>query len=286
MQVIDRAFVQGLMPARDQGGHKGTFGKVYLLGGSVGYTGAPVLCAGGAVHSGCGLVFLGVPETVWPIAAARCLCAMPHPLAEQDGRLSAAAETEIRHRAAVCDAVAVGCGLGRSEGSDVLVRALLTLEKPLVLDADGINAFETHIPEIKRRQGKVTVMTPHEGEFFRAGGDLSRGRESGAQAYAARWGVYLILKGHRTIVASPDGRLAVNTTGNSGMAKGGSGDILSGMVVSLLGQGMEPFDACCAAVYCHGRAGDMAAAELGERGMSPADLLSRLPYAFKETEQG
>ena len=112
MQVIDRAFVRGLMPARDQGGHKGTFGKVYLLGGSVGYTGAPVLCAGGAVHSGCGLVFLGVPETVWPIAAARCLCAMPHPLAEQDGRLSAAAETEIRHRAAVCDAVAVGCGLG------------------------------------------------------------------------------------------------------------------------------------------------------------------------------
>ena len=286
MQVIDRAFVRGLMPARDQGGHKGTFGKVYLLGGSVGYTGAPVLCAGGAVHSGCGLVFLGVPETVWPIAAARCLCAMPHPLAEQDGRLSAAAETEIRRRAAVCDAVAVGCGLGRSEGSDVLVRALLTLEKPLVLDADGINAFETHIPEIKRRQGKVTVMTPHEGEFFRAGGDLSRGQESGAQAYAARWGVYLILKGHRTIVAAPDGRLAVNTTGNSGMAKGGSGDILSGMVVSLLGQGMEPFDACCAAVYCHGRAGDMAAAELGERGMSPADLLSRLPYAFKETEQG
>ena len=93
MQVIDRAFVRGLMPARDQGGHKGTFGKVYLLGGSVGYTGAPVLCAGGAVHSGCGLVFLGVPETVWPIAAARCLCAMPHPLAEQDGRLSAAAES-------------------------------------------------------------------------------------------------------------------------------------------------------------------------------------------------
>ncbi|MEF2924983.1 MAG: NAD(P)H-hydrate dehydratase [Oscillospiraceae bacterium] len=123
MQVIDRAFVRGLMPARDQGGHKGTFGKVYLLGGSVGYTGAPVLCAGGAVHSGCGLVFLGVPETVWPIAAARCLCAMPHPLAEQDGRLSAAAETEIRRRAATCDAVAVGCGLGRSEGSDVLVRA-------------------------------------------------------------------------------------------------------------------------------------------------------------------
>ena len=155
-----------------------------------------------------------------------------------------------------------------------------------MLDADGINAFETHIPDIRGRRDKVTVMTPHEGEFFRAGGDLSRGRESGARAYAAHWGVYLILKGHRTIVAAPDGRLAVNTTGNSGMAKGGSGDILSGMVVSLLGQGMEPFDACCAAVYCHGLAGDMAAAELGERGMSPADLLARLPYAYKEIEQG
>ena len=170
MQVIDRAFVRGLMPARDQGGHKGTFGKVYLLGGSVGYTGAPVLCAGGAVHSGCGLVFLGVPETVWPIAAARCLCAMPHPLAEQDGRLSAVAETEIRHRAAVCDAVAVGCGLGRSEGSDVLVRALLTLEKPLVLDADGINALAGHIDTLSCRRGCVTVLTPHDGELARIGG--------------------------------------------------------------------------------------------------------------------
>ena len=284
MQVIDRAFVRGLMPARDQGGHKGTFGKVYLLGGSVGYTGAPVLCAGGAVHSGCGLVFLGVPETVWPIAAARCLCAMPHPLAEQDGRLSAAAETEIRHRAAVCDAVAVGCGLGRSEGSDALVRALLTLEKPLVLDADGINALEWHIDELSRRRGLVTVLTPHEGEFSRVGGDVSRGRESGAAAYAARRGVYLVLKGHRTVIAAPDGRLAVNTTGNDGMAKGGSGDILTGMTASLLAQGMEPFAACCCAVWLHGRAGDLAAAEKGRRGMTPGDLLEKLPYALKEVE--
>ena len=176
MQVIDRAFVRGLMPARDPGGHKGTFGKVYLLGGSVGYTGAPVLCAGGAVHSGCGLVFLGVPETVWPIAAARCLCAMPHPLAEQDGRLSAAAETEIRRRAAVCDAVAVGCGLGRSEGSDALVNALLTLEKPLVLDADGINALAGHIDTLSCRRGCVTVLTPHDGELARIGGDMTAPR--------------------------------------------------------------------------------------------------------------
>ena len=161
------------MPARDQGGHKGPSARSIYWAAAWGYTGAPVLCAGRAVHSGCGLVFLGVPETVWPIAAARCLCAMPHPLAEQDGRLCAAAETEIRRRAATCDAVAVGCGLGRSEGSDVLVRALLTLEKPLVLDADGINALAGHIDTLSCRRGCVTVLTPHDGELARIGGDMT-----------------------------------------------------------------------------------------------------------------
>ena len=283
MQVIDRAFVRGLMPARDQGGHKGTFGKVYLLGGSVGYTGAPVLCAGGAVHSGCGLVFLGVPETVWPIAAARCLCAMPHPLAEQDGRLSAAAETEIRRRAAVCDAVAVGCGLGRGEGSDVLVRALLTLEKPLVLDADGINALAGHIDTLSCRRGCVTVLTPHDGELARIGGDMTAPREAAAAAFAADHGVYLIRKGHRTVAAAPDGRLAVNTTGNDGMAKGGSGDVLTGLIASLLCQGANARDAAALGVWLHGRAGELLEEEMTAYCASPLALIERgLPGAFKE----
>lgn len=286
VRTVGLDLLKPALPQRQLDGHKGTFGKLLIVGGAVGYTGAPYLTASAAVRTGCGLVSLGVPKTIWPIEAAKCVSAMPFPLPEKNGMLAGKALPRILEKLDGCDVLALGPGLGRGRETARLVWELLKTEKPLVLDADGINAFETHIPEIKRRQGKVTVMTPHEGEFFRAGGDLSRGRESGARAYAARWGVYLILKGHRTIVAAPDGRLAVNTTGNSGMAKGGSGDILSGMVVSLLGQGMEPFDACCAAVYCHGRAGDMAAAELGERGMSPADLLSRLPYAFKETEQG
>ena len=283
MRLIDREYVRSLMPCRDLAGHKGTFGKAYLLGGSVGYTGAPVLCAAAAERSGCGLVFLGVPESVWPAAAVKCWGAMPHPLAERDGRLSPAAEDEIRRRAAGCDAVAIGCGMGRGEESDLLLRRLLTVEKPLVLDADGINALEGHIDTLSRRTC-ATVLTPHDGELARIGGDMTAPREASAAAFAAAHGVYLVRKGHRTLVAAPDGRLAVNTTGNDGMAKGGSGDILTGLLTGLLAQGMEPFAACCAAVWLHGRAGDLAAEEKGRRGMTPPDIIEMLPYALKEVE--
>lgn len=283
MRLIDRGYVRSLMPRRDPAGHKGTFGKVYLLGGSVGYTGAPVLCAAAAERSGCGLMFLGVPESVWPAAAVKCWGAMPHPLPERDGRLSPDAEEEIRRRAAGCDAVAMGCGMGRGEESDLLIRHLLTLEKPLVLDADGINALEGHIDTLSRRTC-ATVLTPHDGELARIGGDMTAPRESSAAAFAAAHGVYLVRKGHRTLVAAPDGRLAVNTTGNDGMAKGGSGDILTGLLTGLLAQGMEPFAACCAAVWLHGRAGDLAAEEKGRRGMTPPDIIEMLPYALKEVE--
>ena len=283
MRLIDREYVRSLMPRRDPAGHKGTFGKVYLLGGSVGYTGAPVLCAAAAERSGCGLVLLGVPESVWPAAAVKCWGAMPHPLPERDGRLSPDAEEEIRRRAAGCDAVAIGCGMGRGEESDLLLRRLLTVEKPLVLDADGINALEGHIDTLPRRSC-ATVLTPHDGELARIGGDMTAPRESSAAAFAAAHGVYLVRKGHRTLVAAPDGRLAVNTTGNDGMAKGGSGDILTGLLTGLLAQGMEPFAACCAAVWLHGRAGDLAAEKKGRRGMTPPDIIEMLPYALKEVE--
>lgn len=283
MRLIDREYVRSLMPRRDPAGHKGTFGKAYLLGGSVGYTGAPVLCAAAAERSGCGLVLLGVPESVWPAAAVKCWGAMPHPLPERDGRLSPDAEEEIRRRAAGCDAVAMGCGMGRGEESDLLLRRLLTVEKPLVLDADGINALEGHIDTLSRRTC-ATVLTPHDGELARIGGDMTAPREASAAAFAAAHGVYLVRKGHRTLVAAPDGRLAVNTTGNDGMAKGGSGDILTGLLTGLLAQGMEPFAACCAAVWLHGRAGDLAAEEKGRRGMTPPDIIEMLPYALKEVE--
>ena len=270
------------LPRRDPEGHKGDFGKVLCVCGSVGYTGAPIFASRAAVRTGAGLVFLGVPQSVWPVAAVKSDEAMPFPLPETaDGKLSLLAEEPIRRRAAGCDAVLLGCGLGRDRQTDALVQNLLNTEKPLVLDADGLNALGGST-ELLQKRPAVTVLTPHEGEFLRLGGDLSRGRERAAAAFSQKYGVYLILKGHRTLIAAPDGRMAVNTTGNCGMAKGGSGDVLAGMLLSLLGQGCETFDACCAAVWLHGRAGDLAAADKGERGMTPTDLLEQIPYALKD----
>lgn len=281
METITGAFVRRSLPRRDPEGHKGTFGKVLCVCGSVGYTGAPIFAGRGAVRTGSGLVFLAVPESVWPVAAVKSDEAMPFPMPEAEGRLSLLAEEPIRRRAESCDAVLIGCGLGRGWQTDALVRNLLTIEKPLVLDADGLNALSGH-EELLQKRAAPTILTPHEGEFLRLGGGLSAGREAAAAAFSEKYGVYLVLKGHRTVVAAPDGRLAVNGTGNSGMAKGGSGDVLAGMILSLLGQGCEAFAACCAGVWLHGRAGDLAAADKGERGMTPTDLLEQIPYAMKD----
>ena len=281
METITGAFVRRSLPRRDPEGHKGTFGKVLCVCGSVGYTGAPIFAGRGAVRTGSGLVFLAVPESVWPVAAVKSDEAMPFPVPEAEGRLSLLAEEPIRRRAESCDAVLIGCGLGRGWQTDALVRKLLTIEKPLVLDADGLNALSGR-EELLQKRAAPTILTPHEGEFLRLGGGLSAGREAAAAAFSEKYGVYLVLKGHRTVVAAPDGRLAVNGTGNSGMAKGGSGDVLAGMILSLLGQGCEAFAACCAGVWLHGRAGDLAAADKGERGMPPTDLLEQIPYAMKD----
>ena len=281
LETITGAFVRRSLPRRDPEGHKGTFGKVLCVCGSVGYTGAPIFAGRGAVRTGSGLVFLAVPERVWPVGAVKSDEAMPFPVPEAEGRLSLLAEEPIRRRAESCDAVLIGCGLGRGWQTDALVRKLLTIEKPLVLDADGLNALSGR-EELLQKRAAPTILTPHEGEFLRLGGGLSAGREAAAAAFSEKYGVYLVLKGHRTVVAAPDGRLAVNGTGNSGMAKGGSGDVLAGMILSLLGQGCEAFAACCAGVWLHGRAGDLAAADKGERGMTPTDLLEQIPYAMKD----
>ena len=273
------------LPRRARDAHKGDFGKCAILGGSVGYTGAPVLAARAAVRTGAGLVWVGVPAPIWPVAAAKLDEAMPFPLpAGKEGQLSLEAGEAIHNRLAGCMVCLVGPGLGRGNGVAAVVRHLLQeTHIPVVLDADGINALEGHIDVLDARQGLHTVLTPHDGEFARLGGDLSVGDRLGeARRFAMEHGCCLVLKGHRTITAFPDGTAYINTTGNPGMAKGGSGDVLGGMILALLGQGLPARQAVPYAVWLHGAAGDKCAAEMGEYGMTPTDLVAALPGVIRK----
>ena len=284
VQTVDGAFAQAVLPPRRPDGHKGTFGKVLVAGGAVGYSGAPYLTARAAEGSGCGLVSLGVPERLWPVEAARCAGAMPFPLPEKEGCLSRKALPALLSRLEGCDVLALGPGLGRAEGAADLARSLLTrAERPVVLDADGINALEGHIDVLDARRGRVTILTPHDGEFARIGGDLSHGdRVRAARDFAREHGCVLVLKGHRTVTAAPAGNVLVNTTGNSGLAKGGSGDVLTGLIASLLAQGAPAVQAAALGVWLHGRAGDLAAERLTPYAMTPEDVIAALPAAFRE----
>lgn len=285
IQSVEAPFVQAVLPPRKADGHKGTFGKVLVVGGAVGYTGAPYLAAEAAVRSGCGLVFLGVPESIWPIEAARCVSSMPFPLPEKDGLFSDKALQGLRDKLAGCDVLALGPGLGRSDRVTRLVHGLLETEKPVVLDADGINALAGHMDKLDARRGRVTILTPHDGEFARIGGDLTHGdRVRAAREFAQAHGCVLVLKGHRTVVAVPEGNVLVNTTGGSGLARGGSGDVLTGIIASLLAQGATAVQAAAAGVWIHGRAGDLASARLSAYAMTPEDVIASLPEVFLELQ--
>ncbi|MBQ2996946.1 MAG: NAD(P)H-hydrate dehydratase [Oscillibacter sp.] len=283
-QTVEEDFLREALPGRKADGHKGTFGKVLVVGGAVGYTGAPYLTAEAAVRSGCGLVFLGVPEKIWPVEAVKCTSAMPFPLADSDGKIAYDALKGIREKLAACDVLALGPGLGRSSELTKLVCTLMEeTEKPVVLDADGINALEGHIDSLDSRRGRVTILTPHDGEFARIGGDLSSGdRLSAARDFAVEHGCILVLKGHRTLIAAPEGNVLVNTTGNSGLAKGGSGDVLTGIIVSLLAQGASPIRAAALGVWLHGRSGELTSRRLTPYAMTPEDVVASLPEAFFE----
>lgn len=268
------------LPERPKDTHKGDFGKLLLLCGAVGYTGAPALAAQAAVRTGAGLVSVGVPHSIYPIVAAKLTEPMVFPLPEENGMLSADAIPAIIERLKACDACLVGCGLGKSEGTAAVVRAILqNATCPVVFDADGINVLDGHI-DLLRGTACPVILTPHEGEFLRLGGSLERGRASGTARMYREAGATVLLKGHRTLICGDDG-LYVNRCGNPGMATGGSGDVLSGIIVSLLGQGLNPTQAAAAGAWLHGRAGDLCAAEIGQYGMLPSDLIKRLPRLLK-----
>lgn len=286
---LTRFWVQGLLPARKQDGHKGDFGKLLVLGGSVGYTGAPYLAASAAEHSGCGFVYLGVPESIWAVEAAKCAGAMPFPLPEVDGRLCPASLDAMQDKLYACDVVALGPGLGRGKGTEQFVHALLwQARQPMVLDADGLNALQGCPERLDDRRGCVTVITPHDGEFARLSGRTleelaSRSRADYACEFAEKYGCCVVLKGHRTLISLPDGTLYRNTTGCSALSKGGSGDVLTGLIASLLCQGANARDAAALGVWLHGRAGELLEEEMTAYCASPLALIERgLPGAFRE----
>lgn len=277
---LDQGSVAAILPDRDPWGHKGNFGKILLLCGSRGYTGAAALSAMGALRTGAGLVFLGVPESIYAIEAVKLNEPVVFPLPDADGMLSEQAIPNILNRLPRMDAVLIGCGLGQSQGTMAVLRAVLEkAECPVVVDADGINLLARNI-DLLRERTAPTILTPHDGEFARLGGVIGDERMASARDFAKWADCILLLKGHRTCIS--DGEVCYeNTTGNPGMAVGGSGDVLAGMIVSLLGQGITPLEAAACGAWIHGAAGDLCASQLGQYGMLPTDMLNVLPRLLK-----
>ena len=263
------------MPKRPLEAHKGMFGKCLIVAGCKGYTGAASFSSHAAVRSGAGLVFLAVPEAIYEIEAIKNDEAMAIPMpCDIEGKFSKDAVPPILDRLQACDACLVGPGLGLSPAVSHVVRQVVANSKvPLVIDADGINAVAGNIDILDRAECPI-VLTPHDVEFGRLGGNLkSKDRLTAARDFAMAHKAAIVLKGYHTIIAFPDGEAFVNTTGNPGMAKGGSGDVLSGMLLALLGQGLPFKEAVVRGVYLHGLAGDMCSQQFGEYSMTPTDII-------------
>jgi NAD(P)H-hydrate epimerase len=280
------------MPKRRPDGHKGVYGHVLVVGGSRGMVGAVALAANAALRGGAGLATFAAPETVQLTIAALCPCATLVPLAcDQAGELAAQSVRQMLHESAY-DVLAVGPGMGKGAGQRNLVRTALTQEKPLVIDADGLNNLAS-IDDWPATRRCPMVLTPHPGEFGRLIGrstkEVQADRAGLAINAAKRWAsqgagdkpLVLVLKGQGTIVTDGQ-RVFTNTTGNPGMATGGTGDVLTGLTAAIVGQGLEPFDAAVLAVHIHGLAGDLAAKKLGQISMIASDLLEFIPQAFKQ----
>lgn len=255
------------LPKRRRDAHKGDFGRALLFCGSEKYTGAAFFSAQAAVNAGCGLVFLSVPEKIRPVLALK----LNEPILTGRSQISVTPDSEL-----------IGCGIGVSNKSLLLIKKRMSSEAaPLVIDADGITLIAKHGVDISRSP-RPLILTPHEGEFKRLVPEFDgTRREEFAENFARKNRCVLVLKGHRTVTASPDGHIYVNTNGNPGMAKGGSGDILAGIITSLIAQGISPVRASYTGVWLHGAAGDCAADKYGEYSMTPTDMLESLKTVMK-----
>lgn len=277
---IDAETVSNILPEREVDTHKGDYGKILLLCGSRGYTGAAALAAMGALRTGAGLVYLAVPESIYSIVATKLLEPVVIPVPDKDGMFSESSILYISDILPKINAILLGPGIGISSGTrDVTDFIIHNSKCPLVLDADGINVISDHI-DILRDRTYPTILTPHQGEFLRMGGSVTGDRIQHAAQMAKRLNSIILLKGHNTVIT--DGITHyVNQTGNPGMATGGSGDVLSGIIVSLLGQAIDPLLSAACGAWLHGSAGDICAQEIGQYGMLPQDMIQVLPRLMR-----
>jgi NAD(P)H-hydrate epimerase len=288
LEWLDAEGASGLVPVRPLDAHKGTMGHLLAVAGSRGKAGAAAILARAALRSGVGLVTVAAPRSVQPIVAGAAIEVMTEPLAEtRTGTLGRAAAGVALRLLAARDALALGPGLGTEVGTRAAVVALLAGRKaPAVLDADGLNAFASNGRAGTRlRAGRhPLVLTPHPGEAARllraTSGEIQSDRLGSARRLASDTGAIVVLKGRHTIVAREDGMASVNPTGNAGMATGGTGDALTGVIGALLARGLSGFDAARLGTYVHGAAGDLVAARLGEDGLIAGDLIDALPQAW------
>ena len=288
--LLEAADIRSWLPVRPRTAHKGTFGHAGIIAGSAGKTGAAAMAAQAALRIGAGLVTVAAPRSVSDVLEAKLLEAMTYPVPETEARtLSKQALEALLAFAETKTALAIGPGIGTHPDTQALVHNLIvSVNRPTVLDADGINAFAGHQEMLGHARGPL-VLTPHPGELARllnvTTADVQRDRLGVASRLAREQNVCVVLKGAGSVVAGPDGRLAVNPTGNPGLATGGTGDVLTGIITGLLAQGLAPWGAACVGVYAHGLAGDIAASEVGETGLIAGDVIRAIPLAIRRIRE-
>jgi NAD(P)H-hydrate epimerase len=288
LSLLTPEAVAQLLPVRRPSAHKGTFGHVGIIAGSPGKTGAAAMAAKAALRTGAGLVTVATPHGVNAVLECKLLEAMTYPVPDTaDQTFSLKALDLLSSFVAARTAVAIGPGISTQPDTVELVHRLLAqIERPCVLDADALNAVANRLESLVRCRAPV-ILTPHPGEMARlvkaeSGQAVNRARLATASTFAQTHHAIVVLKGARTVLANPDGQLAICPTGNPGLATGGTGDVLTGMIVALLAQGLSAWDAACSATYLHGLAGDLAAHSRGQAGMIAGDVIDQIPYAINQ----
>ena len=285
MKETDRLLFNKSVFNRPDDSNKGTLGSLLCICGSYGMAGAAIMAGKAALRCGIGLLKIAVPKSIYPVCATNILESVYYPLEETSNGVISSKNTDfLLEMCEKSSAVVIGCGLSVCDDTKNLVQSVITnCEKPLVIDADALNCI-CNKPEILKNLKAPAIITPHPGEMARllhsTPKTVNSNRENTAINFAKKFGVVTVLKGAGTIIASPDGEVYINHTGNSGMATGGSGDVLSGIIGSLLAQGASPINAAAAGVFLHGTIGDLAAEKLGKISMLPTDMIDMIPTAY------